>query len=43
VKRAGLLALVAAAALALPAAAWAHAALLRTTPEPSRTINRAPP
>ena len=41
-KRAGLLALVAAAALALPAAAWAHAALLRTTPEPSRTINRAP-
>jgi copper transport protein len=43
VKRGGLLALVAAAALALPAAAWAHAALLRTTPEPSRTINRAPP
>jgi copper transport protein len=43
VKRACLLALVAAAALALPAAAWAHAALLRTTPEPSRTINRAPP
>jgi copper transport protein len=43
VKRAGLLALVAAAALALPPAAWAHAALLRTTPEPSRTINRAPP
>jgi copper transport protein len=43
VKRAGLLALVAGAALALPAAAWAHAALLRTTPEPSRTINRAPP
>ena len=42
-KRAGLLALVAAAALALPAAAWAHAALLRTTPEPSRTINHAPP
>jgi copper transport protein len=43
VKRAGLLALVAGGGLALPAAAWAHAALLRTTPEPSRTINRAPP
>jgi copper transport protein len=43
VRRAGLLALVVATALALPAAAWAHAALLRTTPEPSRTINRAPP
>jgi copper transport protein len=42
VRRAGLLALVAAAALALPAAAWAHAALLRTVPEASRTINRAP-
>jgi copper transport protein len=34
---------VAAAALALPAAAWAHAALLRTVPEASRTINAAPP
>ena len=34
---------VAAAALALPAAAWAHAALLRTVPEASRTINTAPP
>jgi len=34
---------VAAAALALPAAAWAHAALLRTVPEASRTINSAPP
>ena len=34
---------VAAAALALPAAAWAHAALLKTVPEASRTINSAPP
>jgi copper transport protein len=42
VRRAGLLALVAAAALALPAAAWAHAALLRTAPVASRTINAAP-
>jgi copper transport protein len=38
-----LLIAVAAAALALPAAAWAHAALLRTVPEASRTINTAPP
>ena len=38
-----LLGAVAAAALALPAAAWAHAALLRTVPEASRTINSAPP
>jgi copper transport protein len=44
VRRAALLALVAAAgALALPAAAWAHAALLRTVPEASRTVNRPPP
>jgi copper transport protein len=43
VRRAGLLVLPAAVALALPAAAWAHAALLRTVPEASRTINRAPP
>jgi copper transport protein len=34
---------VAAAALALPAAAWAHAALLHTVPEASRTVNVAPP
>ena len=34
---------VAAAALTLPAAAWAHAALLRTVPEASRTINSPPP
>ena len=29
-------------ALALPAAAWAHAALLRTVPSPSGTVNAAP-
>jgi copper transport protein len=34
---------VAAAALALPAAAWAHAALLKTVPEASRTVNTPPP
>jgi copper transport protein len=34
---------VAAVALAVPAAAWAHAALLRTTPVASRTVNTAPP
>jgi copper transport protein len=33
---------VAAAALALPASAWAHAALLRTEPVASRTVNAAP-
>jgi copper transport protein len=33
---------VAAAALAFPAAAWGHAALLRTVPLPSRTVNRSP-
>jgi copper transport protein len=43
VRRAWLLGLVAAAALALPAAAWAHAALLKTVPVASRTINQAPP
>src|SRR6185436_471283 len=43
VRRAALLTAVAVAALALPAAAWAHAALLRTVPEASRTINSAPP
>jgi copper transport protein len=42
-KRAVLIALaVAAASLALPAAAWAHAALLQTTPVASRVVN-APP
>jgi copper transport protein len=30
------------AALALPAGAWAHAALVRTVPEASRTLNSAP-
>jgi copper transport protein len=43
VKRGAVLTAVAVAALALPAAAWAHAALLRTVPEASRTINAAPP
>jgi copper transport protein len=42
VRRGCLLGLVAAAALALPASAWAHAALLQTIPEASRTIDRAP-
>lgn len=41
--RVGLSALVVAAALALPAAAWAHAALLHTSPLPSTVVNRAPP
>lgn len=42
-RRACLLALGAAAALALPASAWAHAALLRTDPVASRTVDAAPP
>ena len=42
-RRAALLTAVAVAALALPAAAWAHAALLKTVPEASRTINAPPP
>ena len=42
-RRAGLLALLAVVALALPGSAWAHAALLRTAPVASRTINAAPP
>ena len=33
----------AAAALALPAAAWAHAALVRTVPTASVVVNRPPP
>ena len=41
-RRVGVLALFAAAALAMPAAAWAHAALLRTVPEASRTVNTSP-
>jgi len=43
VRRGGVLALAAAATLAAPAAAWAHAALLSTVPVASRTLNRAPP
>jgi len=43
VRGRGAVALVAVvAALALPAAAWAHAALLRTVPSPSGTVNVAP-
>ena len=42
-RRASLLAFLAAAALAVPATAWAHAALLRTVPSASRTVNEAPP
>ncbi|MFL5921847.1 MAG: copper resistance CopC/CopD family protein [Gaiellaceae bacterium] len=42
-RRVALVGLVAAAALALPASAWAHAALLQTVPVASRTINAAPP
>ena len=41
-RRAGLVGIVAAAALALPASAWAHAALLQTVPLASRTTNTAP-
>jgi copper transport protein len=36
-------ALVAAAALALPAAAWAHATLVRTAPRANVVLNRPPP
>jgi copper transport protein len=43
VRRGAALTVAAAAALALPAAAWAHAALLKTVPEASRTVNSAPP
>ena len=42
-RRAAVLSAVAAAALALPAAAWAHAALLHTVPQASGTVNVAPP
>ncbi len=42
VRRAALLASMAVAALAMPATAWAHAALLRTVPSASRTVNKAP-
>jgi copper transport protein len=41
--RIALVLLAAVAALALPAAAWGHAALVRTTPEASVVVNRPPP
>ena len=41
-RRIGVVVAVAAASLALPAAAWAHAALLQTTPVASRVVNTAP-
>jgi copper transport protein len=43
VRRLAVLVLIAAAALVVPAAAWAHAALLHTVPEASRTVNKPPP
>ena len=42
-RRASLLAFLAVSSLAMPATAWAHAALLRTVPSASRTVNEAPP
>ncbi len=42
-RRAWLVGAVAVAALALPASAWAHAALLQTVPVASGTVNAAPP
>jgi copper transport protein len=42
VRRAGLIGAVAVSALALPATAWAHAALLRTVPQASGTVNTPP-
>jgi copper transport protein len=42
VRRAALAGIVLAAALALPASAWAHAALLQTVPQASRTTNVPP-
>lgn len=41
-RRACVLAAAVGAALALPAAAWAHAALLKTSPVASRTVNTPP-
>jgi copper transport protein len=41
--RIALVIVAAAGALALPAAAWAHAVLVRTTPSPSSVVNRTPP
>jgi copper transport protein len=42
VRRTGIALAAAACALALPQAAWAHAALLRTTPQASGTIGSSP-
>jgi copper transport protein len=42
VRRTGLIAIAAAAALGLPASAFAHAALLHTVPEAGGTVNTAP-
>ncbi|HEY8792660.1 MAG TPA: copper resistance protein CopC [Gaiellaceae bacterium] len=42
-RRIALLFVVAAGALTLPAAAWAHAVLLHTSPLPSSVVNRPPP
>jgi copper transport protein len=41
-RRIGVVVAVVAASLALPGAAWAHAALLQTTPVASRVVNTAP-
>jgi len=41
-RRGALVAVTAAAALAAPASAWAHAALLHTTPAASVVLNRPP-
>ena len=41
--RLALVVVAVAGALALPAAAWAHAVLVRTTPVPSSVVNRTPP
>ena len=41
--RIALLVVVVAGTLALPAAALAHAVLVRTTPLPSSVVNRPPP
>jgi copper transport protein len=41
--RGALLVFAAAAALTLPAAAWAHAVLVRTSPQASVVVNRPPP
>jgi copper transport protein len=41
--RIALLAVAVAGAFALPAAAWAHAVLVRTSPLPSSVVNQAPP